>query len=64
VEPRKEQAHSEGWVNFGLGDQGSILDGGVNFSVRHRVQTGSEAHSSSYPMGNGGTFPGGKAAGG
>jgi hypothetical protein len=25
-----------------------------NFSLRHRVQTDSEAHAASYPMGNGG----------
>jgi hypothetical protein len=34
-----------------------------NFSLRHRVQTGSEAHSASYPMGTGGSFPEGKVAG-
>jgi hypothetical protein len=34
-----------------------------NFSLRHRVQTGSGAHSTSYPMGTRGSFPGGKAAG-
>jgi hypothetical protein len=34
-----------------------------NFSPHHRVQNGCEAHPASYPMGNGGSFPGGKAAG-
>jgi hypothetical protein len=34
-----------------------------NFSLRHSVQTGSGAHSACYPMGTGGSFPGGKAAG-
>jgi hypothetical protein len=34
-----------------------------NFSPRHRVQTASGAHPASYPMGAGGSFPGGKAAG-
>jgi hypothetical protein len=34
-----------------------------NFSLHHRVQNGSGAHPASYPMGNGGSFPGGKAAG-
>jgi hypothetical protein len=38
--------------------------GGWGFFLRHRVQTGSEAHPDSYPMGTGGSFPGGKAAGG
>jgi hypothetical protein len=33
-----------------------------NFSLRHRVQTGSGAHPASYPMGTGGSFRGGKAA--
>jgi hypothetical protein len=36
--------------------------GAGNFS-HHRVQTGSGAHPASYPMGNRGSFPGGKAAG-
>jgi hypothetical protein len=34
-----------------------------NFSLHHRVQTGSEAHPACYPMGTRGSFPGGKAAG-
>jgi len=35
-----------------------------NFSLLHRVQTGSGDHPASYPMGStGGYFPGGKAAG-
>jgi hypothetical protein len=34
-----------------------------NFSLHHRVQTGSEAHPASYPMGIGGSFPEGRAAG-
>jgi hypothetical protein len=32
------------------------------FSALHVVQTGSVAHSASYPMSTGGSFPGGKAA--
>jgi hypothetical protein len=35
---------------------------GQKFSLLHSVQTGSEAHPASYPMGTGGSFPGGKAA--
>jgi hypothetical protein len=35
----------------------------VNFSLHHRVQTGSGAHPASYPMGARGSFPRGKAAG-
>jgi hypothetical protein len=34
-----------------------------NFSLRHRVQTGSGAHPASYPMGTRGSFPGAKATG-
>jgi hypothetical protein len=32
-----------------------------NFSLHHRVQTGSGAHPDSYPIGTRGSFPGGKA---
>jgi hypothetical protein len=34
-----------------------------NFSLRHHVHTGSEAHLASYPMGTRVSVPGGKAAG-
>jgi hypothetical protein len=34
-----------------------------NFSLLHRVQTGSVAHPASYPMGKRGSLPGGKAGG-
>jgi hypothetical protein len=37
--------------------------GAGNFSLNHRVQTGSGAHPTSYPMGTRGSSPGGKAAG-
>jgi len=40
-----------------------IPAGAGNFSLRHRVQTGSGAHVASYPMGTWGSFPGRKAAG-
>jgi len=33
------------------------------FSLHRPVQTGSEAHPASYPMGTRGSFPGNKAAG-
>jgi len=36
----------------------------LDFSLRHRDQTGSGAHAASYPMGIGGSFPDDKAAGG
>jgi hypothetical protein len=34
-----------------------------NFSLHHRVQNGSGAHPTYYPIGTRGSFPGGKAAG-
>jgi len=37
--------------------------GAGNFSLNHRVPNGSGTHLASYPMGTGGSFPGGKAAG-
>jgi hypothetical protein len=37
--------------------------GAGNFSLHHRVQNGSGDHPASYPMGNRGSLPGGKAAG-
>jgi hypothetical protein len=40
-----------------------VLAGARNFSLHHRVQTGSGAHPASYPMGTRGSFPGDKAAG-
>jgi hypothetical protein len=40
-----------------------FLEGARDFSQLHSVQTGSGAHTASYPMGIRGTFPGGKAAG-
>jgi hypothetical protein len=35
---------------------------GKEFSLLHVVQTGSGVHPTSYPMGTGGSFSGGKAA--
>jgi len=57
--------------NFSLPDYGlddrmivfRIPAGAGSFSLRHRVQTGSGACPTSYPMDTGGSFPGGKAAG-
>jgi hypothetical protein len=40
-----------------------FLAGAGNFSLQHCVQTGARDHPASYPMGNGSSFPGGKAAG-
>jgi hypothetical protein len=50
--------------DYGLDDRatrGSIPTGAVDFSSSRCVQTGSGAHPASYPMGTGGSFPGGKA---
>jgi hypothetical protein len=51
-------------TDYGMDDRISrvrIPTGVKNFSFWHRVQTGPGAHSASYPMGNGGSFPGSKA---
>jgi len=40
----------------------SLAEAGI-FSLRHRIQTDSGAHSATYPMSTGGFFPGSKAAG-
>jgi hypothetical protein len=53
-------------LGYGLDDRGCkvlFLPGTVNFSLHHRVQTGSGAHPASYPMGTRGSVPGGKVAG-
>jgi hypothetical protein len=46
-------------------DRGSVPSGGNEgiLSVRHLVHSGSGSHPASYPMGTGGFFSGGKAAG-
>jgi hypothetical protein len=53
-------------LGYGLDDGDSMvrfLAGAENFSVHHRVQNGSGVHPASYPMGNRGSFPGGKEPG-
>jgi hypothetical protein len=50
-------------TGYRLDYRGSIPGGGWEFSLRHRVQTGSGPHTASYPMGTRGSFPRGKAAG-
>jgi hypothetical protein len=53
-------------LGYGLDDRGSRVRfpaGAGNFSLHHSVQNGSGAHPASYPMGTGGSFPGGTAAG-
>jgi hypothetical protein len=53
-------------LSYGLDNRGSrvrFLAGAGNFSLHHRVQNGSGAHPASYPMGNSGSLPGGKATG-
>jgi hypothetical protein len=50
-------------IQYGLDDRGSrvrFLARDGNFSLHHRVQTGSGAHPASYPMGNRSSFPGDK----
>jgi len=53
-------------LGYGLDDRGSRVrfpGGAGNFSLHYYVQNGSGANPASYPMGTGGSFPGGKAAG-
>jgi hypothetical protein len=53
-------------LGYGLDDRGSRVRfpaGAGNLSFHHSVQNGSGAHPASYPMGTGGSFPGGKAVG-
>jgi hypothetical protein len=53
-------------LGYGLDDRGCRVrfpSGTGNFSLHHQVQNGSGAHPASYPMGTGGSFPDGKAAG-
>jgi hypothetical protein len=47
-------------TSYGLDDPGV---GVQEFSLLQIVQTGSEVHPTSYPMGTGGSFAGGKVAG-
>jgi hypothetical protein len=53
-------------LGYWLDDRGSSVrfpaEAG-NFSLHHSVQTGSEAHPASYPMGTTGSFPGDKRPG-
>jgi hypothetical protein len=53
-------------LDYGPDDPGSrvpFLAVAGNFSLHHRVQTGSGAHPASCPMGTRGSFSGGKSAG-
>jgi hypothetical protein len=53
-------------LGYGLDDRGFRVRfpaGAGNFSLYHRVQNGSGAHPTSYPMGTRDSFPGAKAAG-
>jgi hypothetical protein len=53
-------------LGYGLDDRGSRIRFPVetgNFSLHHRVQNGSRAHPTSYPMGTGVSFLRGEAAG-
>jgi hypothetical protein len=53
-------------LSYGLDDRGSgfrFPSWAGNFSLHHRVQNASGVHPASYPMGNRGSFPGGKTAG-
>jgi hypothetical protein len=47
----------------GRGSRVRFPAGAGNFSLHHRLQNGSRAHTASYPTGTRGSFPGSKAAG-
>jgi len=54
------------WYSAGLGAGRwgvRVPAGAGNFSLLHRLQTGSGAHPASYPVGTRGSFLGGNAAG-
>jgi hypothetical protein len=53
-------------TGYGLDDRGFRVRFPAKagkFSLHHRVQNDAGAHPASYPMGTGGSFPVGKAAG-
>jgi hypothetical protein len=53
-------------LGYGLDDRCCKIRlpaGAENFSLHHRVQTGSGVQPHSYPIGTSGSFPGDKAAG-
>jgi hypothetical protein len=60
-EVRISQRHSAGLRAGWSGVR--VPTGAGNFSLHHRVQTGSGAHQASYPVGNRGSFPGVKRPG-
>jgi hypothetical protein len=51
-------------TGYALDGRGSFLSRGKRFSLLHSVQGASRGHPASYPMGIGGSLPGGKAVGG
>jgi hypothetical protein len=67
VRIRKSRDSSVGIaLGYGLDDRGFRVPfpaGARNFSLHHRVQTGSGVRPPSYPVGTKGSFPGGKVAG-
>jgi hypothetical protein len=61
----KEQGYRSWYSNWlrAVKPRGRSSSPGRIKNVLHVVQTDSGAHPTSYPMGPGGSFPGGKAAG-
>jgi hypothetical protein len=61
---RRSRDSSDGIAtSYGLDSRGSIPGSGNRFSILHNVQTGSEAHPASYPVGIAGCFSGIKRPG-
>jgi hypothetical protein len=58
--PQSVYRLAKGWTTQGSEFQSRYCQ---EFSLLHAVLTDPGAHPTSYPMGTGGSFPGGKAAG-
>jgi hypothetical protein len=56
-------AQSVWWLALGLDDRDSITGRSRDFSLRHRIQTGSGIHPTSFPLGRVLSFLGGKVTG-
>jgi hypothetical protein len=64
----EKDSHTLKYINFSMkvkifGSTIRFPEVPGNFSLLHRIQTGSGAHPAAYPMVTGGSFPSGKATG-
>jgi hypothetical protein len=58
-----EPGYLSRYINWAEEPGFDSMQGQEIFSPLHVVHTGSTAHTAFYPMGTGGSFPGGRAAG-